>query len=132
MVESTPHHELCRVALEQLRSGDEAIGVSEVICAAVVRVATNPRVFRPAVDAVVAFAYVDALREHPLAVGLRPGERHWSIFRELVLDSGIRGADTTDAYLAALAIEHECEWWTTDRDFSKFTALRQRNLLLDP
>jgi predicted nucleic acid-binding protein len=50
------------------------------------------------------------------------------IFRNLVLENGIRGADTTDAYLAALAMEHGCEWWTTDSGFSRFPGLRWRNL----
>jgi hypothetical protein len=50
-------------------------------------------------------------------------------FRHLVLASGIRGSDTTDAYLAALAIEHGCEWWTTDTGFERFESLRWRNLL---
>lgn len=58
----------------------------------------------------------------------RAGPRHWMIFRGLVLETGIRGSDTTDAYLAALAMEHSCEWWTTDGGFSRFAGLRWRNL----
>jgi len=50
------------------------------------------------------------------------------IFRDLVLETGIRGSDTTEAYLAALAMEHGCEWWTTDGGFSRFKGLRWRNL----
>jgi len=50
-----------------------------------------------------------------------PGGRH-------LRGHGIRGSDTTDAYLAALAMEHGCEWWTTDGGFSRFPGLRWRNL----
>lgn len=78
-----------------------------------------------------AFAFVDAWRRHPRAVRIALGERHWRIFHDLVLAAGIRGSDTTDAYLAALAIEHGCEWWTTDSGFARFEALRWRDLL-DP
>jgi predicted nucleic acid-binding protein len=35
----------------------------------------------------------------------------------------------SDAYLAALAIEHGCEWITTDRDFSRFPGLKWRHPL---
>ena len=48
---------------------------------------------------------------------------------DLVLGLQIRGSDTTDAYLAALALERGCEWWTTDKGFDRFRALRSRNLL---
>lgn len=59
---------------------------------------------------------------------IEPGPRHWVIFRDLVLGTHICGSDTTDAYLAALAMEHGCEWWTTDRGFSRFPGLHWRNL----
>jgi predicted nucleic acid-binding protein len=29
-----------------------------------------------------------------------------------------------DAYFAALAIEHDCEWATTDRDYARFPDLK--------
>jgi predicted nucleic acid-binding protein len=35
----------------------------------------------------------------------------------------------TDAYLAALAIEHGCELITTDSDFARFQDLRWRHPL---
>lgn len=40
----------------------------------------------------------------------------------------IRDSEVTDAYLAALAIESGCEWWTTDRGFGRFPGLCWRNL----
>ena len=38
-------------------------------------------------------------------------------------------ARVSDAYLAALAIEHGCELVTTDSDFSRFRGLRWRHPL---
>ena len=96
---------------------------------AVVRLATNPRVFRPPASSESIFSFADALRQHPRAVSVAPGRRHWGIFRDLVMQTGIRGSDTTDAYLAALAMEHGCEWSTTDSGFARFPGLRWRNLL---
>jgi predicted nucleic acid-binding protein len=49
--------------------------------------------------------------------------------KDLIQGTGIRGSATTDAYLAALALEHGCEWWTTDKDFARFPGLRWRNLI---
>jgi toxin-antitoxin system PIN domain toxin len=129
MVERSPHHEACRRALERLRSTPEEMASSELILAAVVRIGTNPRVFRPCPSAEDVFAFVDVLRSSPTSTSITPGARHWTIFRDLVLGGGLRGSDTTDAYLAALAMEHACEWWTTDSGFSRFPGLRWRNLL---
>lgn len=126
---ASPHHALCRGAVETLAGGEEAFAVSELILAAVVRLATNPRVFNPPAAPESAFAFTDALLQHPLSVSIAPGSRHWGIFRDLILSLGIRGGDTTDAYLAALAMEHGCQWWTTDAGFARFAGLDWRNLL---
>jgi len=123
------HHALCREALVDLGSGDEPFAISELILAAVVRIATNPRAFDPPASPESAFAFTSALRDHPRAVAVSPSTRHWRLFMDLVLSTGIRGSDTTDAYLAAIAMEHGCNWWTTDSDFARFNGLRWRNLL---
>ncbi len=53
---------------------------------------------------------------------------------EIVLASYLRivtnqDLRSTDAYLAALAIEHGCELVTTDSDFARFQGLRWRHPL---
>jgi len=94
-----------------------------------VRIGSNPRVFDPCPTPAEVFSFVDALSTQPETRRVAPGPRHWTIFRDLVLGGEIRGADTTDAYLAALAIEQGCEFWTTDRGFGRFPGLRWRNLI---
>jgi uncharacterized protein len=128
MVERSPHHAVCRGELERLRLRPRDMALSELILAAVVRIGSNPRVFQPTPTPAEVFHYVEALASQAGVRRIEPGPRHWMIFRSLVLENGIRGADTTDAYLAALAIEHGCEWWTTDGGFSRFPGLRWRNL----
>jgi uncharacterized protein len=41
-----------------------------------------------------------------------------------LLGAGTAGNLTTDAHLAALAIEHDAELVTFDRDFERFAGLR--------
>lgn len=129
MVEKAAHHEICRSELERLRSNPRELALSELILAAVVRIGTNPRVFDPCPTVDEVFAFVDALRAPSGVRHIAPGPHHWTIFKDLILAAGIRGSDTTDAYLAALALEHGCEWWTTDEGFSRFPGLRWRNLI---
>lgn len=125
----SPHHERCRTLVEGVANAGKHFAVSDLVLAAVVRIATNPRVFKPPATTARAFEFADALKSHPQAVAIAPGARHWRTFRELVETARIRGSDTTDAYLAALAIEHGCEWWTADEGFGRFPGLSWRNVL---
>jgi hypothetical protein len=59
---------------------------------------------------------------------IQPGPRHWTIFRDLCRKTNASGNLLPDAWLAALAIEHGCEWITTDRDFAGFPGLRWRTI----
>ncbi|MFN2447024.1 MAG: PIN domain-containing protein [Vicinamibacterales bacterium] len=70
---------------------------------------------------VTAIAFCQRLVEWPRAVLLAPGRRHWEIFTTLC--ARVHGPLVTDAYLAALAIEHGCELVTTDSDFRPFSRL---------
>jgi toxin-antitoxin system PIN domain toxin len=76
-----------------------------------------------------ALAFVETLRGQPNCVLVSPGPRHWEIFRELCERAGAKGNLVADAYHAATAIEHGCEWITTDRDYARFPGLRWRHPL---
>ena len=60
---------------------------------------------------------------------LHPGNRHADILFDLLRAVGTGGNLTTDAHLAALAIEYQVELQTTDGDFARFPGLRWRNPL---
>lgn len=60
----------------------------------------------------------------------RPTERHWDIFRRIISPLGSAGNLTTDAHLAALAIEHGATLCSTDVDFSRFQMLQWINPLV--
>jgi len=48
-------------------------------------------------------------------VFVAPSRTHWDLFVKMC--NAIEGPLVTDAYVAALAIEHGCELITTDSDF---------------
>ncbi|MCC6124257.1 MAG: PIN domain-containing protein [Pirellulales bacterium] len=58
-----------------------------------------------------------------------PGEKHWEIFLNLCKAVDARGNMISDAYLAAIAIESDCEWVTADRDYTRFPGLRWKHPL---
>jgi toxin-antitoxin system PIN domain toxin len=118
-----PHHADCKVWLDAVIEGDAQFAMSPQVLSAVVRITTNPRVFREPSTLDEAFAFCDTLFGQPHCERVEPGERHWEIFRRVCQESGTRGPRVTDAWFAALAIEHGCTWITLDRDYARFPGL---------
>ena len=86
----------------------------------------NPKIFVRPSTLDEALAFVDELRRRPACHLFRPGPRHWDIFVSLCRRAGATGGLVADAYHAAVAIEHGCEWVTNDTDFARFPGLRWR------
>lgn len=110
--------------LIRMATGREAFGLSESVLSAFVRIVTNPRIFRDPTPIESALRFCDNLLERPNACLLRPGNRNWTIFEQLCRDVPASGKLVADAWHAALAIEYDCEWISTDSDFSRFPGLR--------
>jgi len=127
--EDAVHHERCRRWLVGAASGVDPVGVSELVLSAVLRVLTHPRVFHPPTPSDDAIAFVDSLLAQPELSTLRPADGHWRIFRGMAATLRLTGNRLPDAFHAALAIEHGCEWVTLDRGFAIYPGLRVRNLL---
>jgi len=119
----TAHHEACKPWLDKIVAADTHFGVSPLVLGAVARITTNPRIFRQPSPVGQVFAFCDNLLNQPHCQIVRPGERHWTIFKRLCIETGTRGPRVTDAWFAALAIEHGCTWITWDRDYARFPNL---------
>jgi uncharacterized protein len=119
----TPRHALCRSWLERIIMSEIRFGLSPLVLSAVARITTNPRIFRHASPIEEAFAYCDNLLSQPNCEVVQPGGRHWAIFRRLCVETDIRGPRVTDAWFAALAMEHGCIWITCDSDYRRFPGL---------
>lgn len=119
-------HEEHRAWLERSLAGPEPFGVSEIVLAAFVRIVTNHRVYHEPTPPRAALEFCEQVLSAPLAVVVRPGPRHWSIFADLVRAVEARANVVPDAYLAALALEHGATWVSHDRGFARFPGLRLR------
>jgi uncharacterized protein len=119
-----PQHSVCRAWLVDIVSSDARFGLSPLALSALVRITTNPRVYRMPSATDEAFEFCDNLLRQPHCEIVEPRERHWDIFRQLCIRTHTRGALVTDAWFAALAIEWGCEWITLDRDYARFPGLK--------
>jgi uncharacterized protein len=125
----SPKHEPARAWLEEALSGTEEIGFAWAVLLGVVRLTTNPAVFEQPLEADEALDYVDAWLAQPCATIVAPGRSHASRLRELLEPVGTAANLTSDAHLAAIAIEHGAELLSCDSDFSRFEGLRWRDPL---
>lgn len=124
-----PHHKVCHRYIQDMVNGDEAYAVTDAVINGFIRLVTNPRVFRTPTPLDQALTFAAQIRQQEHAIVVNPGSRHWDIFSRLCREAGAKGGLITDAYLAAVALEHGCEFVTVDQDFARFSGLRRSSPL---
>ncbi len=122
-------HAPAKAWVERTVAGSEPVALPWVVVLGFLRLATSGRVFRKPLSPDAAVEVIHGLLAGPAVVTLSPGDEHWQILRDLLTESGTAGNLTTDAHLAALAIEHGAELCSTDADFARFRTLRWKNPL---
>ncbi len=114
-------------ALEALRRGLEGprgVGFAWTAVLAFLRLSTRRGMFPRPLSVEDALRVVERWLGHPSALVVNPGERHAEVLGRLLRSAGAAGNLTTDAHLAALAIEQGATLVTFDRDFARFEGLR--------
>jgi len=118
------HHKLAKALLEDAFRQSEPVSFAWVVILGFMRISTNPRIMPCPLKPERAMAIMDEWLSLPGTERLEPGREHWTIFRELIKECGTAGNLTTDAHLAALAIENGAKLISFDRDFQRFKRLK--------
>jgi hypothetical protein len=127
--ETSPRHDGARIWLEQTLSGSETVAFAWVVLLAFVRLSTNTAVFAHPLGVEEALDMVDGWLAQPCVTVIAPTDRHSAVLRELLQPIGTAGNLTTDAHLAALAIEHGAQLCSCDADFGRFSGVHWANPL---
>jgi len=127
----SPNHEAFLKWLEDAINSDQAYAISILVLSGFIRIVTHPKIFKQPSSLQAAFDFVNTISAQANCIHIEPGPRHWRIFNKLCHSVSARGNLVPAAYYAALAIEHGCEWMTTDGDFSRFPGLKWRHPLTD-
>ena len=126
---TSPFHPQARRWWDETLSSAQPVGLCYTSLLGFVRLTTNRRVFESPLGVAEALDTAESWLEQPNASLLAPTGRHWPIVSGL-LRSAPGGANlTTDAHLAAYAIEHGYTLYSNDLDFGRFEELRWKNPL---
>ena len=115
-------HTAYRDWLEQAVSAQTPFYLALPVAMGFVRIATNRRVYPVPTPTGVALAVIDALRARDNCRLVGSGPRTWELAADLCRTTSAAGKHVADAWLAALAIEHSCEFVTRDGDFARYAA----------
>ena len=122
--QDSPQHDKARTWLETAFGPEEGVGFTWAALLGFLRLSTRSGIFVHPLPLDVALNGVDAWITHPSAKLLHPTERHAAQLSRLLMGAGVGGNLVSDAHIAALAMEHNAELGTFDRDFAQFAGLR--------
>lgn len=124
--QDSPRHDACRRWLVQAAANGDAIGLTELVEAALLRICTLPRLQLVPMRETLGFWRED-LWGYPGTRRLNAGSRHPEILSRFLIDLKLVGNDVNDAWLAALAVEHQAILVSTDEGFARFPGVRWLN-----
>ena len=122
-------HQRARRWWEESLSGDEPVGIPWIVVLAFTRLLTHPTIFARPMTTVEVRERVDMWLGQPHVRVLYPSPSTMEIFFRLLESAGVGGNLSTDAMIAAHAIEHVGVVHTDDHDFGRFAEVRVHNPL---
>jgi toxin-antitoxin system PIN domain toxin len=106
-----------------------SVGIAWVVALGFIRIWTNPRAFANPMTVDQAAGHVESWLERSNVRIVNPGPRHAELLLGFLRTEGSAGNLTTDAHLAALAVESRAVIHTADTDFLRFSGVRWHNPL---
>lgn len=129
VISGFPQHQAARTWWEQQLNGQAEVGLAGPAVFGFLRIATNPRVLVTPMSIDAAIGHVRSWLSRPNVRFLVPGTRHLDLALELLAGVGTAANLTTDAQLAAHALEMDADMCSNDTDFARFSDLRWVNPL---
>jgi uncharacterized protein len=124
VISGFPQHENARTWWEGMLNSPIVVGLTSPAVFGFLRIATNPRVLESPLPIETAARYLREWLERPNVQFVTPGPRHLDITLDLLAQAGTAGNLTTDAQLAAIAIECDAEMYSNDNDFGRFPLVK--------
>lgn len=123
----SPQHRQALTFVEGSFSSAEPVGLAWVVILAFLRLTTRVGILKRPLAPSAALGLVSEWLELPNVEIVTPGDHHFRILCNLLEGAGTAGNLTSDAHLAALAIEKGARLCSADHDFARFPGLRYVN-----
>ena len=123
----SPRHDRARKWWETALNGSKPVGLPWAVLLGYLRLTTNRQILAAPLSASAACDHIRSWLNRPVASIIHTGDGHAEILFGLLEHVGTASSLTTDAHLAALAIEHQADLHSTDADFGRFPGLRWVN-----
>jgi toxin-antitoxin system PIN domain toxin len=127
--ESSVFHSDAKTWWDGVLSSSRIVGLSYPSMLGFIQLVTNRRVFTTPLSVNEALEYVESWLAQPNTTIVVPTPRHWPLLAALLESTGVGANLTTDAHIAALAIEQGYTLYSNDTDFARFDNLRRENPL---
>lgn len=105
-------------------SGAGVVGLTWLVLLAFLRLSTRTGLFPRPLPIEQALTIVRTWTNQPQTIIVQETPRHLDVLASLLAPTGGGGNLTSDAHLAALAIEHHATVVTFDNDFGRFTGVQ--------
>lgn len=129
--EDSPFHHAAFKRVAELAESPAAWGIPWPCVHEFLAVVTHPRIYSPPTPLSRALDQIQAWLDSPTIALLSETDTHWPTLRSVLSSGRIAGPQVHDARVAALCREHGVrEFWSADRDFSRFEGLPVVNPLL--
>ena len=126
-----PFHDASKAWWEDRLSGRTTVGLPWVVVLGFIRIMSSGAVLTTPMTSDETIGHARSWLARPQTQIVVPGPRHLEILAEIMSSGRASGRLTTDAHLAALAIETQSELHSNDVDFARFPGLRWSNPLAD-
>jgi toxin-antitoxin system PIN domain toxin len=128
--QSSRQHDQARKWWEERLNGSQMIALSWLGLLGFIRILTSRRIYETPYTPSEILTIVKTWLDQPQVRIVHPSDRHFARLAAMIEQVGTAGNLTTDAHLAALAIERGLVLQTTDADFARFAGLKWSNPLL--
>ena len=127
----SPFYKTASNCVRELAEGRTAWAVAWPCLHEFYGVVTHPNRYKPPSTPAEATWQVSRWIGSPTLRVIGETQSHWAVLEDLLVRSDIKGAVVHDARIAAICLQHGVrEFWTADRDFSRFPSLNCRNPLI--
>ena len=120
-------HEECRDWLSKQIRNRNGLVLIDIVLVGFLRICTHSKIFREPSSISEATNFLTVMISNPNVTLTSSTPETWHTFSRILEKTNVQGNKISDAWLAAIAMERNATWISTDSDFNLFPNLKLLN-----